>query len=33
MIALNRRHGFELIRVAFDERGPGIDSWYFGREL
>jgi len=33
MIALNRRHGFELIRVAVDERGPGIDSWYFGREL
>ena len=33
MIALNRRHGFELIRVAVDERGPGVDSWYFGREL
>ena len=33
MIELNRRHGFELIHIAVDERGPGVDSWYFGREL
>ena len=33
MLALNRRHGFNLIRVAVDERGPGVDSLYFGREL
>jgi GNAT superfamily N-acetyltransferase len=33
MIALNRRHGFAVVSVVADERGPGLDSWYFEREL
>lgn len=33
MIALNRRHGFAVVSVVADERGPGVDSWYFEREL